>query len=209
MSQDDPDLTQAYALETPDDSRRLYAAWADTYDSGFVGEQDYILHLHTAQAYAAAGGGGPVLDVGAGTGLCGVALAQLGVAPVDATDISGDMLRVAEAKDVYRDLFEADLTQGLPVAEDSYAGIVSSGTFTHGHLGPDALDPLMAAARPGALFAISINSQHYQKMGFEAKLAAYGSRITGLTLPEVRIYGDKADPDHRLDTALIATFRKT
>ena len=30
---DEPNVHQAYALETPEDSKRLYASWASTYDS--------------------------------------------------------------------------------------------------------------------------------------------------------------------------------
>ncbi len=208
MTQDDPSLNAAYKLKNPDDSRRLYADWADTYDAGFVAEHDYQLHLHTARAFVDAGGQGPVLDVGAGTGLAGEVLANLGAGPVDATDISAEMLNMAERKDVYRDLFAADILEGLPVSRDSYAGIVSSGTFTHGHVGPEALDELLRVARPGAQFAISINSQHFVSQGFEAKLAALGDRISDLKLPETRIYGEQSKDEHRDDTAFIALFQK-
>ena len=140
MSQKDPSLNAAYGPSTSDDSRRLYADWADSYDSGFAVEHDYQLHLHTAEAFIAARGQGPVLDVGAGTGLVGEVLANRGRGPVDATDISPEMLEMAERKDAYRDLFVADLREGLPVSPDSYAGIVSAGNFTHGHLGPEVLE---------------------------------------------------------------------
>ena len=33
---DEPDLDSAYALETPDDNRQLYRAWAESYDADFV-----------------------------------------------------------------------------------------------------------------------------------------------------------------------------
>lgn len=88
MTQDTPDLHHAYALRTPEDSRRLYAEWAGDYDQSFAAREDYQLHVHTARAFVRAGGQGPVLDVGAGTGLCGAVLADFGVGPIDATDIS-------------------------------------------------------------------------------------------------------------------------
>lgn len=66
----DPDLEKAYALQTPDDNRKLYADWADSYDSGFAREMDYrlprMVALILAEIYQ---GAGPVLDLGAGTGL--------------------------------------------------------------------------------------------------------------------------------------------
>lgn len=208
MSEKDPSLNAAYDLQSPDDNRRLYADWAETYDSGFAVDHDYRLHLNTARAFRDAGGQGPVLDVGAGTGLAGAVLSDLGMAPIDATDISGEMLDVAERKDVYRDLFVADLLEGLPVPRDSYAGIVSSGTFTHGHLGPDALDELLRVARTGAQFAISINAEHFTAKGFAAKLDALGDSITNLALPETRIYGPNATDEHKDDMAFVALFQK-
>ena len=150
MSKKTPDLHSAYALGSPGENKQLYAEWAGDYDESFATREDYQLHTHTARAFVGAGGQGPVLDVGAGTGLCGAVLSRLGVGPIDATDISAEMLDQAMRKDIYRDAIEADLTQGIPVPRDSYSGIVSSGTFTHGHLGPEVLPALLRVARHGA-----------------------------------------------------------
>ena len=147
--------------------------------------------------------------MGAGTGLCGVVLAGLGVGPIDATDISAEMLDRAMRKDIYRDAIVADLHQGIPVPRESYSGIVSSGTFTFGHVGPEALDALLRVARRGAQFALSINAAHFQSSGFADKFRTLeDGRIQGLTLPETRIYGDLAAGPHREDMALIALFEK-
>lgn len=208
MTDEDPDLDAAYALKTPDDSRKLYAGWADSYDSSFAEQNDYILPAETARAFFDAGGAGPVLDVGAGTGLCAVVLSQLGICPIDATDISAPMLEMAMRKNVYRDAIEADLTKGLPIRADTYAGIVSSGTFTTGHVGPDAIDPLLQVARPGAQFALSINAQHYDSAGFAAKFDQLKPQIAELTLKDVPIYGPNAAGAHRCDRAFVALFRK-
>lgn len=209
MVKNGPDVDEAYALRTPDDSRKLYADWADSYDSGFAVQNDYILHIETAYAFAEAGGSGPVLDVGAGTGLCGAVLSKLGIGPIDATDISAEMLAMAMRKDVYRDAIEADLTHGVPVPPASYAGIISSGTFTTGHVGPNAIDGLLAVARPGAQFALSVNAQHYESEGFAAKFALLEPHISGLTLKDVPIYGPKSSSDHKSDRAFVASFQKT
>ncbi|CAD0184722.1 putative methyltransferase (contains TPR repeat) [Ruegeria sp. THAF57] len=209
MSTKTPDLHAAYALESPEDHKRLYAEWAGDYDEGFAAREDYQLHVHTARAFVSAGGQGPVLDVGAGTGLCGAVLAGLGVGPIDATDISTDMLDRAMRKDIYRDAIEADLNQGIPVPRESYSGVVSSGTFTHGHLGPEALSALLRVARHGAQFALSINAQHYEKLGFaEALHKMAQGQIQNLSLTEVPIYGDLAAGPNKNDTALIALFER-
>jgi len=206
---DAPDLHAAYALKTPEDSRRLYDKWAEDYDSNFAAIEDYQLHNHIARAFVAAGGQGPVLDVGAGTGLCGAVLAGLGVGPIDATDISGEMLQQAMRKDIYRDAIEADIYEGIPVPRESYSGIVSSGTFTNGHVGPDALGALLRVARHGAQFALSIHSRHYEAKGFAKAFDILQSdRIENFSLLETRIYGDLAVGQHKDDVALIALFEK-
>lgn len=149
-----------------------------------------------------------MLDVGAGTGLCGEALVELGVGPVEATDISQEMLDVAEAKGIYARLFVGDMTARLPVGDATYAGIVSSGTFTSGHVGPEAFDELLRIAKPGAQFALSIKTQHYVDEGFEAKLSSLCDQITDLQLPTIRFYGDNATGEHKDDTGYVALFRK-
>ncbi len=210
MATETPDLKSAYSLTSPDESRRLYAEWAGDYDDSFAAREDYQLHIHTARAFVAAGGQGPVLDVGAGTGLCGAILAGLGVGPIDATDISEAMLDQAMRKDIYRDAIVADIHEGIPAPRDSYSGIVSSGTFTHGHVGPSALDALLRVARHGAQFALSINERHYESAGFAARFQELlkDSAIMNLSLKRVRIYGDLAAGENKDDTALIALFEK-
>ena len=204
----DPDLDAAYALKTPDDSRKLYARWAATYDADFAQASDYVVPQHVAAQFAAAGGAGPVLDVGAGTGLCAQALVDLKIGPVDATDISPEMLDRARSKDVYRYVFTADVTARLPVADGTYAGVVSSGTFTNGHVGPEALDELLRVTQAGGLLALSINAAHFEAKGFAAKLNALQGHISDLRLPEVRLYGPEATGAHKDDTGYVALFRK-
>ena len=209
MTRKPPDLESAYRLSSPDDSRQLYGEWAEDYDAGFATREDYQLHIHTARAFVAAGGQGPALDIGAGTGLCGSVLSGFGVGPIDATDISAEMLDQAMRKDIYRDAIVADLNIGLPVLPESYAGIVSSGTFTTGHVGPNALDEVLRLARHGALIALSINAAHFDRAGFAEKFDQLKhNAISSLSLQETRIYGDLASGPHKDDLARIALFEK-
>ncbi|WP_420012296.1 class I SAM-dependent DNA methyltransferase [Tateyamaria sp.] len=203
-----PDLESAYALQTPDDSRRLYAQWAKTYDSDFAEQNGYILHEQVARHFVNMGGFGPVLDVGAGTGLCGVCLRARGVEPVDGTDISKEMLAVAEAKGCYRAVFTGDVLLGLDAAEGTYQGVVSSGTFTHGHVGPDGIDAMMHVVRPRGWIVLSVNAAHFQAAGFVAKIAMLEPYISDLTTTEVPIYANDAPGEHARDTALLLAFRK-
>lgn len=203
---DDPSLTAAYALSGKQAVRELYENWAETYDASFAEAQGYVMPAKIAEALVAARGAGPVLDVGAGTGIVGAHLAAAGVAQIDGIDLSKDMLRVARAKGVYRDLITADITQSLgPIGP--YSSIVSAGTFTFGHVGPEGLPALLDVAAAGCQFALGVNAAHFVEQGFEAGFAALSDRIDGLKMHDTRIYDDRADADHRMDMARIVTFR--
>lgn len=209
MPDKEPDLNAAYALETPEDNRRLYADWAQTYDDGFARDMDYqlprLVALVLAEVYH---GQGPVLDVGAGTGLVAENMLMRGALDVDALDISADMLAVAASKGIYRQTIEADLTKAIGLADAIYDAVVSSGTFTHGHVGPDALDELLRVARSGATFVLSINAEHFEARGFVAKFEALADQIDGLEHRVINIYGPNADDSHKDDLAHIAVFQK-
>ncbi len=208
MTDGEDELNAAYALKTPEDSKRLYAAWAASYDSGFARELDYRLPENVAAILAAHGPEGPILDIGAGTGLVGVALSALGLGPVDGTDISAEMLDVAAQKAVYQRLFLGDMTGRLPVQDGAYNAVVSSGTFTTGHVGPEALDEVLRVAAQGGLIAISISATHWQAAGFRAKFDSLAKQIHDFTLVPVQIYGDGAKHEHAVDKGYVALFYK-
>ena len=93
-------VDDAYAIETPADSVRLYGEWADTYDSGFVEREGYVVYLRVAEILLRQRSqiNGPVLDVGCGTGIVGVCLREGGIDVVDGVDISPPMLAEAGKK---------------------------------------------------------------------------------------------------------------
>lgn len=207
MSDGDHNLDGAYNIRTPDDSVKLYRGWASTYDQTFADAHGYLSPQHVAQAFREQGGQGPVLDIGAGTGLVAEALGDI---EIDAIDISQDMLDVAGQKGLYRNRSCADLTQKLDLADASYASLVSAGTFTHGHVGPVCLPELMRVARPDALFVLSINEQIFDEAGFGsafARLVADGA-IHPLAFRRIHFYADGAEHDHAQDCGLLAIFRR-
>lgn len=210
---ENPDLSGAYALGSLEDCRRLYADWAETYDATFAQTMEYRLPAEVAAAYLRGDPpDGDVLDVGAGTGLLAAALRGLGYTGcIDGVDISAAMLAQAATKGHYRSLTEANITRPLPDGT-RYAGLVSSGTFTHGHVGPEALRPLLQSAQADALVVLSVNQAVWESLGFANALNALGPQIRDLTLTEVPIYGDKAkdqDPAHAADRAFLVQFRVT
>jgi hypothetical protein len=110
------------------------------------------------------------------------------------------------AKGVYRNLIAADVTE--PLGLTGYRGIVSAGTFTLGHVGPEGILPLLEIAEKGCLFVISVNAQHYQSVEFEVLFAKIDPQIVDLTFEDVRTYSDKADLSHRHDIARLVQFKK-
>jgi SAM-dependent methyltransferase len=202
-----PDLDSAYALGGTDETRAFYKAWADSYDQTFAEDRGYRSPAEVARRFrAAADGNEPVLDVGAGTGLIGAELAGL---EIDALDLSPEMLAVAERKGVYRRLITADLTGPLDIPDASYGGIVSSGTFTHGHVGPVCLPELLRIARPGALFVCTVIPAVYDSAGFGSALAQLVAedRITPIRFHDFAIY-DRADDEHGDEHGLIMEFHR-
>jgi ubiquinone/menaquinone biosynthesis C-methylase UbiE len=202
------DLEAAYSIGSVAEAKRVYADWATTYDATFAIKMGYTAPQRTAALFLAEGGqtAQPVLDIGAGTGL--VAEALPGV-EIDGIDISPEMLAQAEAKGLYRNRIVADLTGPLPIADGTYHGFVSAGTFTHGHVGAECLSELLRVAAPGALFCCGTRPAVYDGMGFGSALALASARgqITPPRFHEIGIY-DGAAHDHSNDTALIMVFRK-
>lgn len=205
-------LERAYSLRTPEDSVALYRDWAGTYDETFAREHGYVAPREVALAFLGEAGrqkdsqAGPVLDIGAGTGLVGAELRDL---VVDAIDISQEMLDVAGSKGLYRNRICADLTGSLDIPDASYGGFVSSGTFTHGHVGPACLPELMRIARPGALFVLGIRPEAFDEAGFGSAFAALvaDGAITPVDFRRLRVY-ENAEHDHAGDTYLTAVFRR-
>ncbi len=207
-------VKDAYAISTPADSVRLYGDWADSYDTGFVKDTGYILHLGVAELFLKQQPliNGTVLDVGCGTGLVGVRLRQGGIELIDGIDISPQMLAVSGKKKtddglpIYRNLITADLTKKLDIPDNQYAGLISAGTFTQGHLGPDALDELWRVTAPGTQCTIGIKTTHFETMSFDKKLSAdvANGKITKPELIERNIYSAETDNlEHASDTVLV------
>ena len=213
MTETKHSLDGAYGLGTPEDSVRYYRDWAEDYDRDFAEAHGYAAPRRIAAGYLAAAreGDAPILDIGAGTGLIGDALAG-GLGPegaLDGIDISAEMLEVARGKGLYRRLIEADLTKPLDLPDASYGALLSAGTFTHGHVGAGVLPELLRIARPGALFVLGIKREVYDDERFGstfAMLVAEG-RITPLRFEAFRIYA-REDHEHGQDVALAALFRK-
>jgi len=209
MSDEVLGLDEAYSVKTPDDNRRLYAKWAATYESSFVDAKQYRYPKAIAEVFNDVL---PVitrvLDIGTGTGLTGMYVTRLRPEVViDGMDISPEMLAQAQLKTredgsvVYRALYERDLTVAVPNENAPYEALFSSGTFTHGHLGPECLRNLLPLLAHDGWLVVGVNNEHFESKGFAGELDSLVA-LGAIQTPEIlRIdvyepgsvhYGDQA-----------------
>ena len=80
------------------------------------------------------------------------------------------MLAEAKRKNVYRALIECDITKPKKWPFESYDGVISCGTFTLGHLGPQFLKRIIDMLVEGGLGVIGINKEHFSNEGFESAI---------------------------------------
>jgi len=164
-------LTSAYHLGSADDARRHYDEWAASYDDELAANR-YATPARCAEALAAFAPDltAPVLDIGCGTGLSGLALREAGFTTVDGTDLSAEMLEKAKALGVYRELFLGDLNEPLPVAPGAYGAMTAVGVINPGHAPPETIGAVLELLQPGGLFVFSLNDHALADPAFEAKV---------------------------------------
>lgn len=145
----------------------LYRYWASTYDR-VLGSFGYKAPDFAAEALREVLGDldRPILDVGCGTGLTAKAARAQGATTLDGLDFSLDMLRQARGKGLYRHLVAADVTKPLPFREGAYPAMISSGLFAVGHIGTQALTPILGALERGGVFAFTVHDSIWRKYDF-------------------------------------------
>ncbi len=150
-------LGAVYGAKRPEEIASLYDRWAETFDAEMsaAGYRHPTICLALPARYLPRGAQ-PLLDAGAGTGLIGEWLAIMGYPRVEALDISAGMLAIAAKKDVYCALHQLAMGSALPFADGAYAGIISAGVFTLGHVGAEGLDELIRICRPGGVIVLRV-----------------------------------------------------
>jgi len=150
-------LEQVYAARSADELAQAYAAWSNAYDretavSGYC--LPFVITSWVARYVPR--DAGALLDAGCGTGLSGPYLRALGYTNIDGLDLSEEMLALAAARGVYRELRRATLGETLPWPDDHFAAFFSTGVFTEGHAPASSLDELARITRPGghAIFTV-------------------------------------------------------
>ena len=193
-------LARAYALRSndPDETLKLYADWAETYDQTMLDGLSYRSPRRIAAlaAETEARRDVRVLDVGCGTGLLANSLRTQGFHRIDGLDYSAPMLAVAQREGRIDEAFLRDLNEGLDMGAECYDMLASTGTFTHGHVGAGCLPELLALLVPGGRLICTVHRDVWDQGGFATGLQALTeARVAAVRSREAdRLFADDDEP---------------
>lgn len=160
---------------SPEELMAAYSEWADNYDGDLLGEMGYVAPMIASkllQNYLDRKDT-RILDAGCGTGIVGELLHQGGYGNIEGLDYSQDMLNKARAKSIYKTLNRGDLTGSLDIEDATYDAIISVGTFTCGHVGPEAFGELIRITKTGGHLCFTVREQAWEEDDYRAKLRNY------------------------------------
>ena len=152
-------LGTVYDLATPQAAADFYGDWAGTYEDELT-QNGYVTPARCAAALAEAASlpWAPVIELGCGTGLGGLALRAAGFECIDGVDISPEMLEHAAAKDIYRTLGPADLSQPLDwMPDDTYQNAAAIGVLNPNFMPAYLIDWVIEKLPSGGCFVFSLN----------------------------------------------------
>jgi len=158
MTDDHHQLSGAYDLKTPEESKEFYQGWAEGYETE-VAENGYITPQRCAEALAkhAASPWAPIMDLGCGTGISGLALKAAGFECIDGYDFSQAMLDKAAPKKIYRSLAIADMSKPLKIDEGLYQNAAAIGCITPEYMPATVLDEILSKLPEGGCLVFSVN----------------------------------------------------
>ncbi len=149
-----------------------YDQWAAEYDQDLLEDFAWSSPQAAAQFFSRlVPRTARVLDAGAGTGLVGAALSQLGYTNLVAIDLSTGMLQEARRKQVYSEFHQMTLGETLAFDSDCFDAVISVGVFTLGHAPAAAFDELARVTRPGGGVVFSLRTDVHKDGGFEQKMS--------------------------------------
>ena len=161
-----------YKLKTTEEIMKYYDEWGtnNKYDKDMV-EWDYTGPKETVEMFKkhAKNKEIKIYDAGCGTGLVGVELKKNGYTNFDGADLSEKLLDLVP-NGLYRNLSKADLNKPLNISDNKYDAILCVGTFTFGHVKPQALDEFIRIIKNKGLICFTINEGIYEEYGFDKKI---------------------------------------
>ena len=161
-----------YKLKTTDEVMKYYDEWGDKdkYNKDMV-DWNYTGPKETAETFNKYEKNKDTLifDAGCGTGLVGMELKKYSFKNFHGADLSQTLLDTVP-KDLYQKLVKVDLNKPIEVEDNFYGGVMCVGTFTFGHVKPNALDEFVRITKSGGLICFTINEGIHEKYGFDKKI---------------------------------------
>ena len=161
-----------YKLKTTEEIMKYYDEWGtnNKYDKDMI-EWDYTGPKETVDTFKKYANNKEIkiYDAGCGTGLVGVELKKNGYTNFDGVDLSEKLLDLVP-NGLYRNLSKADLNKPLNISDNKYDAILCVGTFTFGHVKPQALNEFIRITKNKGLICFTINEGIYEEYGFDKKI---------------------------------------
>lgn len=162
-----------YSARNEQELEARYDQWAAEYDGDLETDFGWLSPQRTADTLAQyVARDAIILDAGAGTGLVGQCLYDLGYRQLTAMDLSLGMLEVARQKNIYQALDQMVMGETLDYATDRFDATVVVGVFTQGHAPAGSLDELVRVTKPGGHIVFSLRTDTYRENGFKEKQEA-------------------------------------
>ena len=161
-----------YKLKTTDEVMKYYDEWGikNKYDQDMI-DWNYTGPKETVATFTkyAKDKNIKILDAGCGTGLVGVELKKYNYLNIDGMDLSKKLLDLIP-KGYYQKLDQVDLNKPIKIKNDTYDAIMCVGTFTYGHVKPQALDEFVRITKNNGFICFTINEGIYEEYGFDKKI---------------------------------------
>ena len=150
---------------------KRYDEWAKYYDADITEHYGYQLPSRVAELATKyiTNKQNRILDAGAGTGLVGQLLHNLGFNNIIGIDLSKGMLAEAEKKRVYTALHQKVLGEDLGFDTHLFDAVVCVGTLTIGHAPASCLEELIRVTKSNGFIIFSMRPDVYESHGFKEK----------------------------------------
>ena len=161
-----------YKLKTTDQVMKYYDEWGskDKYNKDMV-DWNYTGPKETSEIFNKYEKNKDIIifDAGCGTGLVGLELKKYGFKNFHGADLSQTLLD-SVPNNLYQKLTKVDLNKTIEAKDNSYDAVMCVGTFTFGHVKPNALDEFVRITKSGGLICFTINEGIYEEYGFDKKI---------------------------------------
>jgi len=161
-----------YKIKKPEELLKYYQDWTDNnkynkdmVDWNYTAPQETVSVLRKYSSEKNC----KILDAGCGTGLVGVELKKYGYSNIRGIDFSQNMLDLVP-QNIYKKIEKIDLNKALKFKDNIYDAIMCVGTFTYGHVKPQALDELIRITKNKGFICFTINEGIYEEYGFDNKI---------------------------------------